>query len=153
MNVHRKFVAALLLGILLASGCVPTAPAETSVSITQPAETAKVEQFLTVDGESQLLPKDSVIWLVIYLPVTGRYYPQNFPADIQANGEWSATAYIGQPSDSGLAADVIAVLAEKSAQAAFNNYLTEAKNKNDYSGLEKIPEGATIYDRVSVIRK
>lgn len=150
MNAGSKFLSALLFGALLISACLPS---ETTVSIVRPTDGEKVEQTATVNGKSQLLPENHAIWLVVYLPVTGRYYPQNFPADIQANGEWSATAYIGQANESGLDADIIAVAADQSGQAAFNAYLSEARNKNDFPGLERLPEGAVIYDRVSVERK
>lgn len=150
MNTRSIFIAMLVAGTLLIASCIPS---ETVVTIVSPPEGAKVDQFVTIDGESQLLPANSVIWVVVYLPVTGRYYPQNFPADVQANGEWSSTAYIGQQNESGLAADIIAVAADGSAQNVFNTYLIEAKDKNDFSGLEQLPKGVTIYDRVSVIRR
>jgi hypothetical protein len=150
MNARSIFIALLIAGTLLPSSCIP---AETVVTIVSPSEGAKVDQFVTIDGESQLLPANTVIWVVVYLPVTGRYYPQNFPADVQANGEWSSTAYIGQQNESGLDADIIAVVADGSAQNAFKTYLLEAKDKNDFSGLERLPKGATIYDRVSVVRR
>ncbi len=148
MKRYTKLISFLFLGILISS-CIP---AETRVDINEPTEGSRVSQIQTIDGESQILPPDSVIWPVVYLPATGRYYPQNFPADVQANGEWSATVYIGQENDSGIAADIIVVLADKSAQDAFYSYLADAKDRNDFPGLDKLPKGATIYDRVSVVR-
>jgi len=47
----------------------------------------------------------------------------------------------------------MAVLTDKDGQAALNKYLVDAKNNSDYSGLEQLPSGVTIYDRVSVLRK
>lgn len=128
-------------------------PTVVTLQISQPIEGAKINQTETVKGNSQNIPAGSVIWIVVFLPSTGRYYPQNFPADVQANGDWTSLCYIGQANDSGLKAEFIVVLADKSAQDAFNAYLQDAKDKNDYSGLERLPAGATIYQRISVTRK
>lgn len=150
MKGQMKFITLFCLGALALASCIP---AETTIVIVKPTEDAKVDQFLTVDGESQLLPDGSVIWVVVFLPRTGMYYPQNDPAAMQANGEWTAVAYIGQENESGLAADVIAVVADKSAQNAFRSYLSEARDKQNYPGMASLPSGAVIYDRVRVVRK
>jgi hypothetical protein len=131
----------------------PTATIAIDVKITSPVEGAKVDQRETVKGTSQEIPNGSVIWVAVFLPTVGRYFPQNQPAVIQAHGEWSSLAYIGQQSESGLKADIIAIVADKSTQDKFNNYLQDAKDKQNYAGLEQIPEGAKIYQSVSVIRK
>lgn len=131
----------------------PTSTPSPEIVITEPFEGVKVEQIQPVKGTSQYLPDDNVIWIVIFIPSVGRYFPQNFPADIQANGEWSSVAYIGQQGESGLDADIVAVLANKDAQDSFNAYLSDAKDKNDYPGIQQLPNGAVIYHRRSVVRK
>lgn len=128
-------------------------PIITDVKISQPIDGAKVDQTETIKGTSQNIPEGSVIWVVIYLPAVRRYFPQNLPADIQVNGDWSSVVSIGQVGESGLMADIIAVLANKSVQDSFNLYLKDAINTNDFSGLEKLPAGALIYHRISVMRK
>jgi hypothetical protein len=123
------------------------------VKITQPIEQAKVEQTEMVKGTSQMIPNGQVVWVVVFVHSVGRYYPQNNPADIEPSGDWASITYIGVPSDIGLKFDLIAVLADQQAQNAFNKYLVDARDKNDYPGLARLPNGATIYDRISVIRK
>jgi hypothetical protein len=150
MKHQTRFSALLFIGMLLVSACIP---ADTTITITKPIEGSRVDQFTTIAGSSQALPANSVIWVVVYIPSTGRYYPQNVPADVQANGEWASIAYIGQENDGGLAADVIVVTADKSTQDAFYAYLADARDKSDYPGLEKIPSGAVIYDRISISRR
>lgn len=128
-------------------------PIPTEVIISQPLNQAKVDQTDMVKGNSQNIPVGSVIWIVVFLPATGRYYPQNLPADVQANGVWSSVIHVGQLGESGLKADLIAVLADESAQDSFNAYLADARDKNDFSGLELLPVGVTIYHRISVVRE
>lgn len=125
----------------------------TKVVITYPVNLARVEQSETVRGTVERLPAGQVIWVVIFVQEVGRYYPQNRPADIEAGGKWSSLVYLGQPNDSGKRFDVIAVVANAEAQNAFNAYLADARDRGDWPGLETIPAGAMIYDRVTVTRK
>jgi hypothetical protein len=153
MKTKTLCIALIFTGMLVISACIPAAPTEISVTITKPVEGGKVDQFVTIGGNSQALPAKTVIWVVVYLPTVGRYYPQNVPADVQANGDWASITYIGQENDSGLAADIIVVIADKNAQDTFNAYLSDARDKSNFSGLEKLPKGAVIYDRISVSRR
>ena len=149
------FALSLLLTACLPSQTVtPISPTpSTDAKISQPTDGATVSQTETIKGTSQRVPDTSAIWVVVYIPSVGRYYPQNNPADIQANGNWSSVAYIGIPTDVGLKLDIIVVMADKTAQDAFNAYLKNARDKNDYPGLEQLPKGAKIYDRITVTRK
>lgn len=144
-----RLVAVVGLALLLL-GCPAPKPA---VKITQPAEGALAEPVQMTRGTSRAVPTGQAIWVVVFVQKVGRYYPQNQAADVQPNGGWSSMTYIGIPSDVGLKFDLIAVLADSEGQAAFNKYLTNARNKSDYAGLEQLPIGVTVYDRISVTRK
>lgn len=126
---------------------------EMEIKITYPYEGATVEIKVMTGGISQGIPEGQVIWIVVYPHVVGRYYPQNNPADVQADGDWSSLIHIGVEEDIGRKFDIIAVLANKEAQDAFNDYLVESEREQDYPGLESLPDGAVIYDRVTVTRK
>jgi hypothetical protein len=123
------------------------------IRIREPISGGEVELKTTIKGISQNLPAGSVIWIVIYLPLTNRYYPTNEAAVVQVNGEWSALAQFGQEGETGLKADVIVVLANQDVQDAFIAYLTKAIADNDYPGMEGLPLGDIVYDRISVTRK
>ena len=129
----------------------------TEVEITYPDNGATVETREMVRGTSQKIPEGQAIWIMEY-PITpqyliGRYYPQDNPADVQANGDWVSLTYIGIDEDVNCKFDIIAVLVDKRAQDAFNAYLTESEYKKTWPGLERLPEGVTIYDRITVMRK
>jgi len=123
----------------------------TEVGITYPYNNATVEIKEMVEGTSQNIPEGQVIWIIVYPYLVDRYYPYNEPADIQANGEWASLVGIGIKEDAGkkFKFDIIAVLANEEAQDEFNIYFTQAI----WGGIEKLPKGALIYDRVTVTRK
>lgn len=125
----------------------------TEVEITYPYDGASVEIREMVRGISQKVPEGHAIWIVVYSHVVGRYYPQNYPADVQANGDWASLIYIGTEEDTSKKFDIIAVIVNKSTQDIFNAYLTQAKDKKTWPGLERLPEGAAIYDRITVTRR
>ena len=124
-----------------------------SAAVTYPINQAKVNQTETVRGTIQELPSEQVIWVVVFAQDVGRYYPQNRHADIEAGNNWSSIVFIGVPSDTGKRFDILVLLVNSEAQDALNNYLEEARDQNDWPGLEAIPEGAVIYDRITVTRK
>lgn len=128
-------------------------PVKTEIKITYPSEGATVQQTESVKGTSQAIPDGHTIWVVVFIPTIGRYYPQNYPASAQPNGNWSSIAYLGVEKDAGLRFEILAVLANHNAQAAFNNYLKDARDKKSYPGLEQLPKEAVIYDRITVTRR
>ena len=126
---------------------------ETEAKITEPSEKEEVSKETMVKGSSQGVPKDSVIWVVVYPYQASRYYPQNKPTDVQSNGKWASMSYIGIDEDVKQKFDLIVVVADETAQEAFESYLEKAKDKKDWAGLEQLPDGAEILDRLMVIRK
>lgn len=123
------------------------------VEITYPYDGDTVEIREMVRGTAQKIPKGQAIWIMVNPHVAGRYYPQNVPADVQANGDWTSLTYIGIEEVVNRKFYIIAVLADKRAQDAFNAYLKQAKDTKTWPGLERLPEGTTIYDRITVMRK
>ena len=163
-NDMNKIVIATTLGLtLLLAGCwpqpkptptpTPTPIPTTAVKITEPATGARVDPTEMVKGTSQKIPEGQAVWVVVFVPKVGRYYPQNNAADVQANGDWASVSYFGVPSDVGLKLELLAVLVDHEGQNAFTTYLADARDKKSYPGLEHLPLGVTIYDRVSVTRK
>lgn len=125
----------------------------TKVIITHPYDGATVEMKEMVKGISLNIPKRHSIWVVVYSYLTKRYYPQYGPADIQVDGKWSSLILIGSERSIGEKHDIMAVLTDKSAEEIFNEYYRHGKERNIWEGLEKLPAGAKIYDRITVIRK
>lgn len=125
----------------------------TDVTITYPVGLAKVDQTETVRGTVEGLPSEHVIWVVVFAQEVGRFYPQNRPADIEAANKWSSLVYIGVPADTDKRFDILAVVVNTEAQNALRAYLSDARDRSDWPGLEALPEGAMIYDRITVTRE
>jgi len=125
----------------------------TGVKITSPHDGATVEISEMVRGSSQNIPEGDVIWVVVYPHIVGNYYPQNDPNDIQTNGDWASLVSIGIEEDIGRKFDILAVLLDEAGQDAFSDYLVQAEGKKTWPGLERLPEGTVICDRITVIRK
>lgn len=128
-------------------------PVLTGISVKSPVAGGAVDLKTTIEGISQNIPDGSVIWIVIYLPSVNRYYPADKPAVVQKNGEWASLAQFGLEGESGLKADIIVVLADDNVQTAFTAYLTAATTTGKYEGMDGLPAGDIVYDRISVIRR
>jgi len=84
------------------------------------------------------------------------YSPQDkrdLPIVMMANGDWSTQAIVGSNMDSGLEFKIFAVLADEKANKAIIDYLDMSRASGSWDGLVQLPDGATIYDKVSVTRK
>lgn len=125
----------------------------TDAAITYPIDLAEVNQTETVRGTVQGLPSEHVIWVAVVPLEVGRYYPHDRPADIEAHDKWSSLAYIGIPADTGKRFDILVLVANHQAQGAFTAYLADAEGRSDWAGMESLPVGAVIYDRITVTRK
>jgi hypothetical protein len=106
-----------------------------------------------LEGSYKNISKNEKIWIFINSLEVNRYYPQNTYAELDASGNWSSLTYIGQERDSGKRFKIIVVLVNEDAESKIQTYLQNAVNKNDYSGMEKIPEEVEIYVQKIVKRK
>ena len=181
MKSKIKVLSIVLLGGLLLSACVPpeteatetpvpsdtpappapsaiqeptlTAIPEIVIDMIEPFEGAKVEHIQMVKGTSDHLPADSVIWVVIYIPSTDRYYPHKSSAQMEVGGKWASSTYIGQPNEVGLKVDLVVVLANQEAQKEFEAYIAMSEANENHEGLAQLPSGAIIYERINFERK
>jgi hypothetical protein len=126
---------------------------ETRVGIAYPKAESQVSQAEAVSGRSHAVPPQSAIWVVVLVPEVNRYYPQNEPAVVGANGDWTSATHLGVEGDAGKKFAVLAVVANRDAQGAFRAYLADALKTQRYGGMERIPAGAQTYDQVNVVRR
>jgi len=159
-NWLRLFIIPLTVGLIVAfvEFLLPriseiVGPRQPVVTITYPSDGAPVEIREMIQGTSERIPEGQLLWIIVYSQMAGRYYPQNDVGAVQANGDWSSLAVIGIEEDVGRKFDIVAVLAGKEAQDAFNAYLAQSKDQKKWLGLERLPNGVAIYDRITVTRK
>jgi len=126
------------------------------VKITNPSNGATVSKSIDVGGTSKDIPAGAALWIMVYPHGVNRYYPQDkrdFPVVMTANGDWSTKAVIGSDTDSGLEFEIFVVLADEKANQAIIDYLDKSKASGSWPGMEPLPDGSMIYDKVSVTRK
>jgi hypothetical protein len=146
--------AALLLvagsGVALRGVVGPAGPPV--VRVTEPAAGATVPMDATLRGTAAPLARGDSLWVVVYVPGVRRYFPQDAPIAIAADGGWSAGARVGGDTDTGTAFEVLAVAAGRKARAAFRDYLGKPPANGEWEGLAQLPEGAVEAQRIAVVR-
>jgi len=128
-------------------------PALPQARITSLSDQAYVNQVEIVQGISSDIPNGNVIWMIVFSKEVGRYYPLSDPLLIAGDGSWSKKIYIGTDADSGKDFELILVLADQTLQKDFSTYIDDAREKGNWYGLEKLPDSAIIFDRITVKRQ
>ena len=128
------------------------------ITITQPANGSTIAHEVTIQGTSQNIPGGYTLWVVVHVTIKNlnRFYPMQWPAIIQPNGNWSCLTTVGGSEDSGSLFEILAVLADQNAHARIIDYNTTSANKipPEFSGipLEEWSSFGTIdYSRVTVV--
>ncbi|AET65107.1 hypothetical protein Mhar_1749 [Methanothrix harundinacea 6Ac] len=109
-----------------------------------------------IEGTSKGIPEGYELWITVYPDGVNRHFPQdkrNLPIIMMANGDWTAEAVIGSPPDHDMEFKLYAILADETANAEILEYLDGCIVNESWPGLEQLPDGAEIYDYVTVIRE
>jgi len=149
--MYILFIIAIIFLILIIS--IWFSPPSFEITITDPIDGDSVELIYFVRGTAQGIPEDKELWIVVYCTSIGQYYPQDGSVEPNDIGEWEFRTYIGQENNSGLDFEIKVVLADSLAQDIFNNYIAESETKEEWEGINNIPEGAKTYAYVQVTRE
>lgn len=152
----KYYLPAIFCLLLLSMGMASSADA-TNVKITNPQNGATIPQAsIDIEGTSKEILAGQALWIMVYPHGVNRYYPQDkrdLPIVMMANGDWSTQAIVGSNMDNGIEFKIFAVLADEKANKAIIDYLDASRASGSWDGLVQLPDGATIYDKVSVTRK
>ncbi len=150
-NVLAVFIIAFVVFVAF-SVWIYTHPAATA-KISYPLNMSEIEWDLTINGMSQNVSNNQRLWIVLFIPLVQRYYPQQGPVAINETGNWEAHAFVGQPAQAGLKVDILVIIAHAKTSEKINETFERWVRKNDFKGCGQLPKGVTIADRISVIRK
>ena len=144
------FIGYFALGPLVDSRPV----ASPRVAITAPAPAARVGRAVIVQGTASNIP-DGELWAFVLPSETTQYHPQPGPLQVDANGAWSGTAYIGLAGgqDAGREFTLVVALVDRQASDRIKSYLTDGANKGSYPGLEPLPAGIIPAAQITVVRQ
>ncbi|MDP4117241.1 MAG: hypothetical protein Q8903_13980 [Bacteroidota bacterium] len=104
-----------------------------------------------MNGTAKNIPEGDEIWIFVHPDGLNKYYPQRSSAVIQS-GKWSLSVVIGSENDDDKKFDIIAVLADTKAQEEINSYFAECEKTGVWPGMDKIPDSAKEYNRITVTR-
>lgn len=128
-------------------------PQKANVKITYPQDQNYVAFHEVIKGTSSNLPKGEVIWITIFEYKVGRYYPMANPVLMGNSGSWSSAASFGGNADINEPFDVIAVLANETAQNKLISYNNKSATESFYGGFnstEWFALGTQESDRITV---
>ena len=120
-----------------------------NIKITYPIDGAKVSINETIRGRSKNIPKNMMIWIIVYSYTSKKYFPNHNPAQIDNNGNWSSPTIIGSTADDGKRFSISAYLIDENIR----NKLEAEFNRLDFAGLEILPLNMQLYHRISVYRR
>ncbi len=118
---------------------------EPFVTIRSLSNADKVDICEWVSGTAQNIPYGYQLWVVVRWE--SLYFPMYDGVKINTDGSWTYNTTIGQTYDGGRNFEIIAVLADGSAQAMINEW-----HQNPYD-LYRLFPGMTPYNSVTVTRK
>ena len=123
--------------------------------IIAPREGASVPHMAQLSGVYSESYKNHELWIVVQPVQSPAYHPQTSKIPKQSNNKWKAVAYVGRSAKHNIGEEFIIhlVSATTSASSNFNAYLIESAKRKSWVGLDLLPNGATVIDSVSVIRK
>jgi hypothetical protein len=116
----------------------------TSVAIISPVNNASVTMIEWVSGTSQNIPAGQQLWVIVH--EGNLYFPMVNRVQINTDGTWRYSATIGKEDDQGKSFEIMAVLANSSAQTKIQEWY-----KNPYD-LQNLPSGITLYSTITVTR-
>lgn len=89
---------------------------------------------------------DSTLWVVIYAPENGRYYPLRGPVEVTPSGSWSIAAQLGDelPSFPGERFSILNVWASPLETQQLTDYMSRSVETGDWRGLPTLPAGVEV---------
>jgi hypothetical protein len=150
-RMHLAILCILIFGIIV-NGNAKAA----EIKITRPLDGDNVERILSIEGTSNNFTDFQKMWIFVYIPSINHYFPmdkRNMGFSLLADGNWTTQAIIGNPNESGKKFQLLAVIADEKANNEITLYLDEGNRKIIWPGIQELPDGTIIADRISVTRK
>ena len=129
-----------------------TSPPSPRVVISSPRQNQRVPVEIEVRGRSQNLGPNEEIWVFVLPSDSRRYYPENAAA-VESSGDWSLPVRLGGDEHRGIPFDIFAVFTTSSEARSFLQDYNRCRDTGECPGLERIPPGASVGDRIRVIRR
>jgi hypothetical protein len=107
--------------------------------ITSPKNDAEAGSVIKVQGRSKKF-SGKHLWVFAQRKGLSVWWPQGGEVDLDENGEWMQSAFIGQPQDVGFKFEIAAVWVTESIHKDMIDYLQSAEKSGRYPGI-RLPDG------------
>ena len=123
--------------------------------IYEPTNGARVPRKVAVEGWYSEAEVISDLWLVVQPVESPYYHPQPGPIPKDKDGQWRGVVYVGESSRTNIGEEFLVFLltTTPAASQVFTSYLRDSTRRNEWFGLQTLPNGATSIDSVKVVRK
>lgn len=123
------------------------------MEITSPSDGSYVEMSVPVEGIVNDFDGDEDrLWIVVFSPEVNRYYPQSSNVILDSPDHWYSHAIVGLEGDSGKEFEIILIFADSEAHNELIQYIEWCIANGSQPGLVMLPEGAVVFDSITVIR-
>jgi hypothetical protein len=130
----------------------PTPSPTQKITFTHPSDSEKVQMKDSIIGTAKNIPNGQQLWIAIYPHTALKYYPQK-PVNIQNDGTWSLQVQFGEKDNAKEQFDIIAFLANESAQKELNEYINTSIKTKSWLGKDFLPDGVNIITQITVVRE
>ena len=154
--LNKKYIIVIIVAVTLIIPAIlyysPNTSAEVDIRIIHPSDSAMVNLIETIFGTANNIPEGKYPWILINPANSSKYYPQK-PINIRDDGRWSLPVQFGGEEHLGQKFDIIAILADQEANKEITNYINEGNRTDSWPGIDKIPAGAIVVDKITVTRR
>ena len=125
------------------------------VLITKPRHNDKVLRKIVCEGTYPKHLENADFWIVVVPFNLPNYHPQPGPVAKSKNGKWQGISYIGSSDQQNIVETFTINIIQTTPEAteAFQKYLQDGAITKQWYGLDALPQGCTMQDSVTVIRK
>ena len=151
----KKYLFVILCLLLVSIGISYSADA-IEAKIVSPINGTMVPKIIDVEINAKDIPTELDLWLGVYPLDVKRYYIQDkrhSPFVRTIRGNLSTEAQVGIDFDSGLKFRLLTIAANRTAIVDILDYMDKSNKIGSWPGLERLPDGAVIYDTKIVTRE
>nr|VFJ49871.1 MAG: hypothetical protein BECKDK2373C_GA0170839_10279 [Candidatus Kentron sp. DK] len=155
----RMYLPAILAASLfLCSGATLAEEGEARITSHEKNQRVTTPEYL--EGECNNVPEGTYLWVVVRPKFTQNYHPQSNqpdsgPISNGCDGDWEGIAYIGAGPETDINGrfEILLVGVDIKGSTIMQSYLNKAHQTHNWHGISRLPEGATIYQKMTVIRR
>lgn len=109
-----------------------------------------------LSGSYENSGKSTLVWVVVVPHAVGNFHPQGRSIRLRSSsGTWSLKPYIGASKDDNIGElfDILLVNVTETGSTEFTDYLKKSARDKDWPGMDALPDGSVILNKIFVKRR